>query len=391
MGIEVFSRAIAVGGKSVPNRFVVLPTEGNDSDADGAPTARTIERYVNHARGGAGIVFMEAVAISRDARARISQPTLSDKTLEAYKTLVKDFRSANPDALFMIQLDHAGALSDSVFAKPVFVYDKPGACTVLTDDEIAGLRDGFIKCIILAADAGFDGAELKFAHGFLGNDFIDPANQRPGKYGSSFANRTRFFSEIVEGARRALDARNFILGVRFSAYNGLPKGFGSSGVDGSVEDMDEPLRFVTLAEQLGCGIISVSAGSAAGNLDILLPGTAYAEGCLRHFRLTSRVKHAVRIPVIGAGYSRIAHSGLQGHDLLYWAGKNMSDGNVDLIGLGRQAIADAAYPDKVLAGKADTVKVCTTCAGCGMLLGDQKNVGCTLYDEYYKELSKARK
>ena len=388
MGIEVFKRTIAVGGKSVSNRFVVLPTEGNDSDADGAPTTRTIERYGKHAGGGAGIVFMEAVAISRDARARIYQPSLSEKTVEGFKRLVRNFRAINPDSLFLIQLDHAGSLSDPAFAKPVFVYDKSGASKILTDEEITSLRDGFIKCIVLAEEAGFDGAELKFAHGFLGNDFVDPANQRPGKYGGSFENRTRFFSEIVEGARKVLGKRNFILGVRFSAFTGLPKGFGSSGLDGSIENMEEPLRFVNLAEKLGCGIISVSAGSAAGNLDILLPGTTYAEGCLRHFRLTGQVKQAVTIPVIGAGYSRIAHSGLQGHDLPYWAEKNITEGNVDLIGLGRQAIADADYPKKVLAGKAETIKICTTCAGCGMLLGNQKNVGCTLYDGYYKNLQK---
>ncbi len=400
MGVDVFSRTIAVGGKTVGNRFVVLPTEGNDAAPDGAPSSRTVRRYRKHAQGGAGMIYTEAVAIAPGARARVNQLTLTDKGIEGFRTLAREVHAANPDVLFMMQLDHAGSLADPRFASPLSVYARPGAARILSDGEIASIRDNFIRSIVTAADVGFDGAELKFAHGFLCNEFIQPANTRPGMYGGGFENRTRFFAEIMEGAKAALAGRDFILGVRFSAYEGLAGGFGSESPEGVIENIDEPLRFVRLAQKLGCGVISVSAGSAAGNLEILLPSKSYAEGCYRHFGWAQAVKRAVSVPVIGAGYSHLrdGHNGLAGagpdplrKSMLYWAERNIELGAVDLVGLGRQAIADADFPKKVLSGKTDEIDWCTTCAGCGILLGEQKHVGCSLYDGYYKELFEARK
>jgi 2,4-dienoyl-CoA reductase-like NADH-dependent reductase (Old Yellow Enzyme family) len=44
--------------------------------------------------------------------------------------------------------------------------------------------------------------DIKHAHGFFGNEFLQPANTREGRYGGSFENRTRFFSEVIEGIKQ---------------------------------------------------------------------------------------------------------------------------------------------------------------------------------------------
>ena len=74
--------------------------------------------------------------------------------------------------------------------------------------------------------------------------------------------------------------------------------------------------------------------------------------------------------------------------LLYWAEKNLGDGNVDLLGVGRQAIADPEFARKVVEGRIVEIKWCTTCGECTMLLGGNKRVGCTVYDPEYKALLK---
>jgi 2,4-dienoyl-CoA reductase-like NADH-dependent reductase (Old Yellow Enzyme family) len=74
--------------------------------------------------------------------------------------------------------------------------------------------------------------------------------------------------------------------------------------------------------------------------------------------------------------------------LLYWAEKNLKDGNVDLVGIGRQAIADPEFAGKVVEGRVAEIKWCTTCGECTMLLGGNKRVGCTVYDKEYKALLK---
>ncbi len=125
--------------------------------------------------------------------------------------------------------------------------------------------------------------DIKFAHGFFGNEFLQPAKTREGRYGGSFENRTLFFREIIEGIKQQADPNDFLLGIRISAYEGVPGGFGTSGPGKISEDLSEPIAFARLARQAGLHLISTSAGNAAGNLDILLPTDDSADAVYRHF------------------------------------------------------------------------------------------------------------
>jgi len=73
---------------------------------------------------------------------------------------------------------------------------------------------------------------------------------------------------------------------------------------------------------------------------------------------------------------------------LYWAEKNLKDGNVDLVEIGRQSLADQLFPKKILSGNVNQVHFCIACGGCSILLRSQEQVGCTVYDEYYKKVLK---
>ena len=66
----------------------------------------------------------------------------------------------------------------------------------VTDDEVADIIAHFIRAAELAQDAGFDFVDVKLAHGYLGHEFLT-AYDRPGPFGGSFENRTRFFREIM--------------------------------------------------------------------------------------------------------------------------------------------------------------------------------------------------
>ena len=265
---------------------------------------------------------------------------------------------------------------------------------LLSDDDIAELRGLFLSMPSeIAAAAGADGVEFKLAHCFLLGEFLRPANLRPGAYGGSFENRCRFALELIEGARESRAAGSLILGARISAYEGAPGGFGSPGPEEVIEDLDEPIRFAREAAKRGLDLLSVSAGSAAANLEILLPTKRFPEGVYRHFGWARRMKEACGLPVVGAGYSHLRDGAndlpcpeVRKRSLLYWAEKNLEDGGADLVGIGRQAIADPLFPAKALRGEAETIDFCTTCSGCGMLLGEQKRVGCVVYDKRYKKL-----
>ena len=189
-----------------------------------------------------------------------------------------------------------------------------------------------------------------------------------------------------------------MLGVRISAYEGVPGGFGTSGPGEIIEDLSEPIAFAKMAQEAGLQLISNSAGNAGGNLEILLPTDDSADAVYQHFGWTRTIKQAIDIPVIGAGYSylRDGRNKLRGDNpaeksFVYWAEKNLSENNVDLVGIARQAIADPQLPKKILNGDLKSVNWCTLCMDCGMLLGEQQEVGCTVYDSYYRELAKSIK
>ncbi len=394
MEVEYLSKPIKIGNKTAANRFVVLPSESNDGLDSGAPSERSVERYKKYVEGQAGIVCSESVLADIGGRARIHQLYLGDETVDGYARMIDELRKANPEVIFIIQVDHCGSLADPDFSDPVAIYPREShTARLLTDGEIQQFRDKFIHAAVLAHKAGADGVDIKHAHGFFGNEFLQPANTREGRYGGSFENRTRFFREVIAGIKQQVDSDDFLLSVRISAYEGVAGGFGTSGPGEIIEDLSEPIAFARLAQEAGLHLISASAGSAGGNLEILLPTDGFPDGVFRHFGWTRTIKQSIDIPVIGAGYSylRDGRNNLPGEEpagksFVHWAEKNLKDKNVDLVGIARQAIADPLLPKKILNGDLKSVNWCTMCMDCGMLLGEQQEVGCSVYNRYYKDL-----
>jgi 2,4-dienoyl-CoA reductase-like NADH-dependent reductase (Old Yellow Enzyme family) len=154
-----------------------------------------------------------------------------------------------------------------------------------------------------------------------------------------------------------------------------------------------------MMEEEGMDYINVSAGIPAITPEVVRPTKSYPEGVYRHFGWAERVKAAVHVPVVGSGYSylRDGKNDLKEPDpskknFIYWAEKNLRDRKVDLVGIGRQSLADPLFARKILSGQADPVHFCIACGGCSVLLRSQQVVGCAVYDDYYKEvLKKTRK
>jgi 2,4-dienoyl-CoA reductase-like NADH-dependent reductase (Old Yellow Enzyme family) len=394
--IEWLSRPLAIGKKKAPNRIVYQPAEANNCDAEGSPTQYTVKKYLDIARGGPGIIHIESIDVTLATQARSNRMVILDRNMAGLEKLVAEIRKANRDALVVFQLSHAGRLSDPAFKPPMYVYAPGGATvTVMTTAEVEAAREEFVAAAKRAWKVGADGVDFKQAHAFLGDDFLHPANRRPDRYGGSWENRTRFFRETMARMREEITDRSFLIGSRISPYEAVPGAFGTSGPDEIFEDLSEPIAFAKLMEREGIDFINVSGGSAAGNLELLMPTSAYPEGVFRHFSWTRAIKKAVSVPVIGSGYSRLRNgdsalhvAGREESTLLYWAEKNLRDGSVDLVGIGRQAVADPDFARKVLAGKAEEVRWCTTCGECTMLLGGNKRVGCPVYEKEYKVLLK---
>jgi 2,4-dienoyl-CoA reductase-like NADH-dependent reductase (Old Yellow Enzyme family) len=73
---------------------------------------------------------------------------------------------------------------------------------------------------------------------------------------------------------------------------------------------------------------------------------------------------------------------------LYWAEKNLKEGICDMVGIGRQSLADPLFAKKMTEGKSAEVNYCIACGSCSQLLRTQAQTGCPIYFEYYKKLLK---
>ena len=394
MNLEMISSPIQIGKRIAANRIVNQPMECNDGDSEGNPTHLTFQRYRNLAEGGAGIIVVESLTVSYESRARKNQLKISEETATGLERLLKEIREVNPKPLILFQVNHSGRISGAAFSKVVSLYPTGDPKVhLLAEREIDEIGEKFVKAALIAKQVGADGIDFKHCHGYLCGEMLRPANIRQDRFGGDFENRTRFFRETTERIKKAVGRNDFLLGARYSVYEGIPGGLGTSGPEEVIEELFEPLRFARMIEESGMNYINVSAGIPAITPEVVRPTKNYPEGVYRHFGWAKAVKNLVKIPVIGSGYSYLRDGkndlkepNLSKKSFLYYSEKNLKDGNVDLVGIGRQSLADPLFAKKILSGDLDKVNFCIACGGCSVLLISQKQVGCTVYNKYYKKI-----
>ncbi|HMV46309.1 MAG TPA: NADH:flavin oxidoreductase, partial [Blastocatellia bacterium] len=221
---------------TIGNRFSILPMEGWDGTPDGKPSELTLRRWKHFGESGAKLIWGgEAVAVRHDGRANPNQLLSNNETVSELEKLRQVLLDAHrekcgttDDLLVGLQLTHSGRFarpSDKKRLEPRILYrhpllDKKFGITsdeaIFSDAEIDDLIGDFVRAAVRAEAAGYDFVDLKHCHGYLGHEFLS-ATTRPGSYGGSFENRTRFLRNLVAGVRR--DAPRLKIGVRLSAFD----------------------------------------------------------------------------------------------------------------------------------------------------------------------------
>lgn len=410
--------------KTIGNRWCILPMEGWDSDADGAPSELTRRRWLRFAESGAKLLFgCEATAVMESGRSNTRQLTINAHTVDAIARMREDVvvahenRFQNADDLYIgLQLTHSGRYShphddhklESVIAYRNEWLDRKFGnenVPIATDAQIEEMIEHFILAAKLAEHAGFDFVDIKMAHGYFGHELLS-AYDRPGKYGGSLENRSRFFRDIAEGIRN--EAPSLDVSLRLSLFDLVPffkneQGFGEPmhkgeyryafGGDGTGLgfDLRETFEFVELIKQSGVGMICATAGSPYYNPHLQRPaflpvadGYAMPHDPLRsvamHIESVAQLKK--RFPdilVIGSGYSYLQDW------LPHVAEAVVSSGMSDFVGIGRMVLS---YPDlcnDVLAGKPlDSKRICRTIGDCTNAPRNGLVSGCYPLDPFYK-------
>jgi len=417
-------------GKTIGNRFCILPMEGWDGTLDGLPTEHTKRRWHHFATSGAKLLWgCEAVAVRHDGRANPNQLLINEKHLpvfkELYKQLVQDHEAkfdCSSDLLIGLQLTHSGRFSvpnENRTRKPKTLYnhsilDAKFNLTkdhqIMTDEEIDELVEDFIKAAALAREAGFDFVDIKHCHGYLGHEFLSARN-REGKYGGSLENRLCFLKSIVEGIKAT---SNIQIGVRLSAFDFIPfqkdnenigvpskvdgnytQGFGV-GDTGLDIDLSEVYELLGHFEDMGIELVCITAGSPyytphITRPAIFPPSDGYLPpedpliGVARHLKVTGQLKKKFpNLAIIGSGYSYL-------QEWLPNVAEDVIDKNMaDFVGIGRMVLSYPNMPEDILNGHAlargsicRTFSDCTTGPRIGLLSG------CFPLDSYYKKMPEA--
>jgi 2,4-dienoyl-CoA reductase-like NADH-dependent reductase (Old Yellow Enzyme family) len=393
---EVLLSPIKIGSHVSPNRFFAQAMECTDADADGNPSDLTYERYENLFKGEIGLVSLEAITITDKNRSRLNQLFIMPKNQPALTTFVSKLKAINPKTVFIFQLTHSGELSNPQFSKRLSVKPLPGfTADVFTEDEFEKIMADFVLAAKIAYDAGADGIDMKFCHGYLGSQILRPYNTRKWKYGGPWENRRQFAFDLYERIQKAVPDKNFLIGSKISVWEGFPGGFGTAGPDTPMIDLTEPIDLVKGLEERGAQYFIQSAGSPSITISLTQadkerPYFAYLHQYFAKALRDNLKKETVVIgsnySVFGKGKNKLQAVTEEDSSLLTYGAQNIEKGYVDMIGLGRQSFADPMLPLKLREGRESEIKYCTACDNCLELLIQQSPIGCCTYNKYYTEV-----
>lgn len=294
--------------------------------------------YPAIARGGAGLVIVEATAVSPEGRITPNCTGLwNNAQAEALAPIAASIKAAG--AVPGIQIGHAGrkasanrpwegddhiadddarAWATIAPSATAFGANLPRVPRAMTLEDIARVREDFVAAARRAREAGFEWLELHFAHGYLGQSFFSVhANQRTDAYGGSFDNRCRFLLETLQAVRKV-----------WPEHLPLTARFGVIEYDGrDDETLAESIELARNFKREGLDLLSVSVGFST--LKAKVPwGPAFLAP------VAERVRREADLPVAAAW----------GIDNPAIADACVRDGQLDLVMVGRAHLANPHWP-----------------------------------------------
>lgn len=426
---------LTIDGLTIGNRFAIHPMEGWDALEDGRPSDNTRRRWQRFGASGAKLIWGgEAVAVRPDGRANPNQLMLNDDTQSEIGAMRESLVAAHREVMgsdqglvIGLQLTHSGRFckpNDHHKQEPMILYRHPildrkfklkPDHPVMSDGDIRQLIDQYVAVAKRAAALGFDFVDLKACHGYLGHEFLS-AKTRPGEFGGSLENRTRFLREIVAGVRA--EAPGLKIGLRISAIDSVPfrpdpalsgpeglgpgtpeefalpyrYGFGHDENNPLQIDLTETKAVIGLARDMGIRLFNITLGSPYYNPHLTRPALYPPSdgyhppedpliGVMRHLNVVRELKQSFPdVALVGSGYTYLQEF------LPYVAQAAVRAGWTDLVGLGRMVLSYPELPADVLSGKGlQRKRLCRTFSDCTTAPRHGLVSGCYPLDAHYKK------
>lgn len=364
--LKLLPSPLRIGRLVIKNRIVMPPMNTNFSNENGAVTPQMTEYFARRAKGGAGLIVVEAASVVPDVKNHGVQPMLYDERyVPEYAKMVEKIHRYGAKA--SVEVVHYGSEATQPGPK-VSASDVSGLEGIevkpLTKEGILNIEEQYAETAYLAKMAGFDAITLHGAHGYLIAEFLSPLyNKRTDEYGGSLENRMRFVKEIVEKCRERL-GNDYPIIIRISVDEYIEGG----------RTAEDTVAIAKELEKMGIAAIDLSCCVPATYLFSIAPGTLPGMKGLQKDNAKA-VKAAVNIPVIVAGGIRDP----------YVAEEFLQEGVADLISFGRAQIADPDFAKKALSGKAEEIRPCLSCLTCLYSLDEMHCLHCAVNPEAGRE------
>ncbi|HAK92847.1 NADH:flavin oxidoreductase/NADH oxidase [Massilia timonae] len=316
---------------------IAVPPMCQYSAVDGVTNDWHRAHYASIARGGAGLVIVEATAVTPEGRITPGCAGLwNDEQVAGMAAIAAAIKDAG--AVAGIQIGHAGRKASAnrpwdgnahipndapdgwqTIAPSALAFggDLPKVPQEMTLDDIARVRQGFVDAARRALAAGFEWLELHFAHGYLAQSFLSPhSNRRDDQYGGDLDGRGRFLLETLAAVREVWP-QNLPLTARMGVIE----------YDGSDEEtLAESIELTRRMREAGLDMLNVSVNFTVP--DVKIP---WGPGFLAP--VARRVKNEAGLPVASSWYIGDPQV----------ANQAVLDEQMDLVMIGREHLADPHY------------------------------------------------
>ncbi len=333
---------INIGAVEIRNRIIMPPMGTRSATADGEVTDRHCGYYEARAKGGAGLICVEAATPNRERKyAPGALGLFDDSLIPGLEKLTSKIHAHGAKAC--IQIFDPGPGSGSMAGgkpsgpSPIWdpgIRETPAALSVAEVGQV--IRD-FTAAARRAKAAGMDMVQIHAAHRFaMVAAFLSAYyNKRTDKYGGSLEDRATLLLEIIQSIK-AENGNDFPVIVRISGEERVAGG----------RTIAETQFIAPMIADAGADAIEISAGTVPDGFWAVVPPSGTQTPL--NAEAAAAIKKVVDIPVITVGRitsPRIAEFILR-------------TGKADMVSIGRGLIADPDFANKAKSGNIEDIVPC---------------------------------
>jgi 2,4-dienoyl-CoA reductase-like NADH-dependent reductase (Old Yellow Enzyme family) len=324
-------------------------------------TDKLIQYHANRARGGAAMIVTEPLGMVRHQNLPLRVCAWNDEDVAGLSRWAEAVEREGCRLLGQVQDSGRGRHEPGRNPNAVGASAYPDDISwtvprVLGAAEIRAMIEDFAQSAARLKRCGFSGVEISGGHGHLFHQFMSPwSNRREDEYGGDVDGRTRFVVELVHALRQA-GGRDFIVGLKMPADDGVKGGIGPA-------EAAEIAQRVTRSGELD--YICFAGGAHHRTLEMHTPDDHAPR--LTYMSIVRGLRGSVgAVPIVGLG--RITDPAE--------AEAIVAHGDAELVALGRPLVADPAWPLKAARGRAADIRYCVSKNMCWATIVGHRPIAC---------------